>query len=380
MPVRPTTIVDRREQIALLALSERYSMSEIADLFEVSRPSVYKYRDRFRAEGRSGLVDRSRAPQNPPRTPEWIVQRVLEERIRWGWGSKKIRRRLVDEDPNTPWPARSTIDQILDSHGLVKERRSRRPRPRSLFRQHYAATQPGELSTIDFKGQFRLGNGSYCYPLTIADAVSRYVLVCKGLDNIELDKVWPAVERVFRKHGLPWAMLSDNGPPFGGHGMGPLSTFSVRLMKLGIQPVFIDPAHPEQNGSHERMHRTLKDATTYPPAADLRGQQRVFDRFLRTYNYERPHEGLDMRRPAELYRGSPRAFPSRLSPFQYPSSYEVRLVSASGAIKWRNNPIFLSHTLAGERVAFTMINSGLWDVFFGQFLIAKFDERERSFV
>jgi putative transposase len=362
-----------------MVLSGRYTVSEVSSLFGVSRPTVYKYRDRYRAGGREGLVDQSRAPHQAERTPDWMVERILEERMRWGWGSKKIRRRLIDEDPTIPWPARSTIDQIFNSHGLAKPRR-RRPRPRSLFRHRYAATEAGELSTIDFKGEFRLGNGSYCHPLTMADSVSRFVLTCKGLESIELDPVWRAVERVFREHGIPWAMLSDNGPPFGGHGMGPLSTFSVRLMKLGIQPVFIDPAHPEQNGSHERMHRTLKDETTYPPAADLPGQQRVFNRFLQTYNYERPHESLDFRRPSELYHGSPRPFPPRLIRVEYPSSFEVRLVSANGAIKWSNQAIFLSKTLAGEQVGFSMTDTGLWDVFFGQFFIAKFDERERSFV
>lgn len=379
MPVTARTIVDIREEIAVLSLSEHYTVTELAEMFGVSRPTVYKYRDRYRANGRAGLSDHRRAPKHPWRTDPALVKRIIQERTRWGWGSKKIRRRLMDDFPEISWPARSTFDEIFKNHGLTK---ARRPaiRVSSPFRRRYEATEPGELLTIDFKGQFRMRNGRYCYPLTVVDSVSRYLLGCKALESIELARTWPALERILRDHGLPRAVLSDNGPPFGGHGMSPLSTFSVRLMKLSIQPVFIDPAHPEQNGAHERMHRTLKEEATYPPAPHLRAQQHVFDRFRRIYNCERPHEALDLRRPSDIFRASPRSFPSRPTKITYPSSFEVRLVSANGSIKWRDEAVFLSHTLAGEYVGFNQTDVALWTVHFGDFIIGKFNEKERSFV
>ncbi len=245
MPISVTTIVDIREQIARMALSERYTITEIAELFGVTRPTVYKYRDRYRAGGRGQLVDRPRAPIRTRRTDAATVARIVEDRHCFDFGSKKILRRLRDSDPDGDWPSRSTIDAILKREGLVKPRPPRGRRYHSPFRQRYDATEPGELTTIDFKGEFRLRDGRWCHPLTLVDSVSRFLLACEALPTTSLSLVWPVVERVFREHGLPAAVLSDNGPPFGAHGTGRLSSFSVRLMELGIQPVFIRPGHPQ---------------------------------------------------------------------------------------------------------------------------------------
>lgn len=379
MPIRTTTIVDLREEIALMALSGRYNISEIAELFGITRPTVYRYRDRYRANGRADLVDRSRAPHSTRRTAQWIEQRVIAECRRFGFGSKKIRRRMIDEDPAGVWPARSTIDQILRREGLVRAR-SRRPRWRSPFRQRFEATVPGQLHTIDFKGEFRLRDGRWCHPLTMTDACSRYLLTCHALPNIRLELAWPVVERVFRDHGLPEAVLSDNGSPFGAHGLGRISSFSVRLMELGIQPVFIVPGHPEQNGSHERMHRTLLESPLFQRAHSFGKQQKIFDDFQWIYNEERPHEGIDMDRPSRRFRPSPRPFPSSLAPMEYPRTYEVRRVDSNGSIKWRATYVAVSQSLAGRRIGLQLIDDQLWNVFFGSFLIAKFDETERRLV
>ena len=379
MPVRATTTVDIREEIALMALSGAYTISELAELFEITRPTIYKYRERYRVGGRSGLVDQRRAPKHPRRTPDAMVRRIVAERRRWGWGSKKIRRRLLDAEPERAWPARSTIDEIFKRHQLVVPRR--RPlRIRSPFRQSYTATEPGELTSIDFKGEFRLGNRRWCHPLTIVDSTSRYLLACHALDSIALNGVWPVFERVLREHGLPAAVLSDNGPPFGGHGLTRWSTFSVRLMKLDIQPVLIDPGHPEQNAAHERMHRSLKDGATLRPGRDLSHQQRIFNLFRRTYNHERPHEGIGLARPARCYSGSPRPFPSRPPLIEYPSSFEVRTVSSCGTIKWRHHPLFISHSFSGERLGFELCDDRTWTVHFASFVIGKFNEHERRFL
>jgi transposase InsO family protein len=192
---------------------------------------------------------------------------------------------------------------------------------------------PGELVTIDFKGEFRLRNSHWCYPLTMTEAMSRYVLACQALPSIHLGLVWPIVERVFRQHGLPDAVLSDNGSPFGGHGLSRLSSFSVRLMELNIQPVFIVPGHPEHNGSHERMHRTLLESPLFYRANSFRDQQQCFDAFRSMFNHERPHEAIGLDRPATHFVGLRRPFPSTLPPIDYPPSFQVRTVASNGSIK-----------------------------------------------
>ena len=379
MPIRATTIVDIREQIAVMALSGMYNISEIAERFDVTRPTVYRYRDRFRELGREGLVDRSRAPHATRSTPEPVRQWIVDERKRFGFGAKKIRRRMFDEDPNGHWPARSTIESILRREGLVRSR-SRRQRYRSPFRQVFTPTAPGELHAIDFKGEFRLGNGQWCRPLTMTDSYSRYLLACHALPSIRLQLVWPIVEQVFREHGLPHAVLSDNGSPFGAHGLGRFSVFSVRLMDLGIQPVFIRPGHPEQNGSHERMHRTLLDSPLFRKAAGFRQQQHVFDRFRSMYNQERPHEGIDMDRPGRRYRPSPRPFPTSTPAVEYPSDFQVRAVDSNGAFKWRGGYVSLSKAFTGHCIGLQLVDDQLWDVYFRTFLIGRFDEAERRFL
>jgi putative transposase len=379
MPVRPTTIVDLREQIALAALSGSYTMAEIAQRFGVSRPMVYQYRTRFREEGRAGLVDRSHARRSVERTSEAIRQRIIQERVQFGFGAKKIRRRMFDDDPDRKWPARSTIEAILKGEGLVRSR-ARRPHYASPFRQRFVATEPGQLHTIDFKGEFRLRDGRWCRPLTMADSFSRYLLACEALPSVRLELVWPVVERVFREHGLPQAVLSDNGSPFGAHGLGRFSVFGVRLMELGIQPVFIAPGHPEQNGSHERMHRTLLESPLFQRATSFRQQQRVFDEFVTFYNHERPHEGIEMDRPVRRHQPSLRPFPSTLPVIEYPAGFQVRRVDSNGSIRWRNRYSQISKAFTGRPIGLQLVDDQLWDVYFGSFLIGRFDEHERRLV
>jgi putative transposase len=313
MPILERTIVDIREEMALLALDDRYTLTEVALRYEVSRPTVRLWRDRYREGGRAGLVDQSHAPRRcPHRMSEPIEKLIVDERERYGWGSKKILRRLQDAHPELELPGRSAVDALLHKRGLVKPGRRHRAATSSPFRRRYTATEPGELTTIDHKGHFRMGNGRYCYPLTIVDNVSRYLLACAALSSTRLAEAWPVITRVFREHGLPRAMQSDNGPPFGSPNGG-LSTMSVRLMMLGVLPVFGRPAHPQDNGRHERMHRDLKAQTTRPAASNLTSQQKSFDAFVDCYNTERPHEGIDMQRPANVFKPSTRPYPRLLA-------------------------------------------------------------------
>ena len=378
MPLKETTIVDKRERIALMKLSEKYGASEIARLEGISRPMVYEYAERYREKGREGLEDRSRAAKScPHKTEGWIEELIVEERLAKKWGAKKIRKRLVTRHPKVPWPGVSTFTEIFKRHGLIEEKPRRRKPPKSPFRRKYEAREPSDLTTMDYKGEFRMGNGQYCYPLTLVDAVSRYILACWGLSSTKLSEAWPVFVKVFREYGLPWAMQSDNGPPFAGTGLARLSTLAVRLMLYGVQPVLNDPGRPEQNGSHERMHKDLKRDTTRPPGQDLGNQQVKFETFVTEYNHERPHEALDLETPASVYHRSSREFPKKEPTVEYPLHYEVRRVSGQGAIKWRGKALFLSHTLKSYNVGFEEVDDGIWNLMFGEFFLAKFSEEDR---
>lgn len=380
MPLKEISIVDLRELMALRALDGRHTVSEVADMFGVTRPTVRAWRDRYRALGRLGLGDRSHAPHTcPHRTDEEIEKLIVAERKQWGWGSKKILNRLEEGHPELHLPKRATVDAILARHNLVKRSRGRRKKGKTPFLGRYNATEPGQLTTIDFKGQFRLLNGRYCYPLTIVDSVSRFLLACHGLDAPLFAPTWKVVKRIFREHGLPSAFQSDNGPPFGPVN-GRFSAMSVQLMMLDVQPVFSRPGHPQDNGSHERMHRELKAFTTRPPSPSFPLQQKRFDEFRATYNEQRPHEGIHMQRPARIYRPPQRPFPSRQCGPDYPAHFETRKVQANGHVSWRDQSIFISEVFAGHRIGLEPTDDGIWTVHFYRFTIGKIDERENDFL
>jgi putative transposase len=381
MALRERTIVEQRMS-AIELLASGVSVREIAARLGVSRQAVYDWKERYRLDGAKGLNDRSRRPHHSPsRTAEWIERRLIEERNKWGFGSKKILRRLQDAEPEVSWPPRSTVDAVFKRSGLVRERR----RSRRLFapvaaHRTYVAEVPGQVMTVDFKGHFRLGNGQYCYPLTIADPVSRYLLACDGFARISLEQTWASFARVFREYGLPRVMHSDNGVPFGTAGKGRFSTLGVRLMKYGIQPVYSRPGHPEDNGAHERMHRTLKEHTAVQPERTIEEQQVRFEMFRRMFNEERPHEGLGFDRPARRHRSSPTSFPLIEPVIEYEPHFESRIVTQHGVVSWKGQQIFLSQAFARERVGFEPIDYSTWRVHYGSFVIGSFDERTTRFI
>jgi putative transposase len=305
---------------------------------------------------------------------------ILAERSKFNWGSKKILQRLGDAHPELELPGRSAVDALLKRQGLTHRRKVRLAAATSTpFRHRYTATDPSELMTIDHKGQFRMLNGRYCYPLTIVDNVSRYVLACTALTSTRLSEAWPVIEGVFREYGLPVAMQSDNGPPFGSPN-GTFSLMSVKLMMLGVLPVFGRPAHPQDNGRHERMHRDLKAETTRPPGGTRKAQQDKFDQFIERFNTERPHEALDMQRPANVFRCSSRPFPGSRRKPHYPAHFETRKVSVGGDIKWQNRRIFLAHPFGGQTVGLEPTDDGIYTVHFYNFNIGKIDERTGVFI
>ena len=376
MPLEERTIVDIREDMALAAMAAGASVTDVAAQFGVSRPTVRLWRDRYREEGRSGLEDRSHAPWScPHRTDTAVEELIVKERERWGWGSKKLLERLREAYPELELPGRSTVDEILWRRGLVALRKEKRRAlgPRAVLAR-YTANDPGELTTIDYKGHFRLRNGQYCYPLTLMDSVSRYLLACEALPTTDFGHAWPVIERVFRIHGLPRAMQSDNGPPFG-TAQGRFSTMSVVLMSLGVQPVFSRPGKPQDNGRHERMHRDLKADIVRHRGSTLLEQQRFFDRFVRIYNVERPHEGIGQNRPARRFQPSPRPFPRKPRQPEYPLHWEKRKVMCNGVLRWHGADVFLSETFGGHTVAFEPIDCDLWRVWFHEFIVGTFDEK-----
>jgi transposase InsO family protein len=357
-------------------------VSEVAERFGVSRQAVYDWKERHRVDAETGLNDRSRRPHtSPTRTAEAIEQRLIEERKRWKFGSKKILRRLQDAEPEVTWPPRSTVDAIFKRAGLVWARKTVRRRfAPAEARRTYETAAAGEVMTADYKGQFRLRNGRYCYPLLVADPVSRFLLACEAFTGITLEQTWGTMVHVFKKHGLPNILHTDNGMPFGTSGHGRFSTISVRLMKYGIQPVYNRPGHPEDNGSHERLNRTLMECTTIEPADDHPGQQVLFDDFRHMFNEERPHEGLGQDRPAHRYRRSPRPFPEQVPIIEYEPHFETQLVDSRGRMYWQGERIYFSDAFANERIGFERIDYSTWRVHYASFVIGRFSDAHKLFI
>jgi putative transposase len=290
-------------------------------------------------------------------------------------GAKKLLAVGARTVPEVVWPGRSTVCDVLKRAGLVPPR-TRRPRLPHGPSELAPVTSPNGTWTTDFKGEFRTGDHHYCYPLTLRDGHSRFVLHCGALVVARtFAETQRRFARAFAEFGLPDRMRSDNGLPFAGPGLGRLSRLSVWWLRLGIVPERITPGHPEENGSHEQFHSVLKTATARPPAPNARAQQRRFDRFVDQYNYDRPHEALGDQPPATRYVPSPRLLPARLAPLAYPGHWEVRRVSSNGCISWDNAPVFLTESLAGELVGFEEVDDALWTMYFATVPLARFDER-----
>lgn len=369
--------MEERARFAVEYESGEWTMAELCRRYDISRKTGYKILARWQQEGAAGLGDRNRAPHtHPNQTTARIEAAVLAlRRAHMSWGPRKLRCWLEDHHPQQPWPAPSTIGALLGRAGLAHARRLRRRTP--PFTQPFAAaTEANAVWCADFKGWFRTRDGERVDPLTMTDAASRYLLRCQAVEKTDTAAVRAISEAAFREYGLPRAIRTDNGPPFATRGVAGLSRLSLCWMKLGIVPERIRPGHPEQNGRHERMHRTLAEETARPPQANRRRQQEAFDRFRQEYNEERPHEALGQRPPAALYSASPRAYPARVPEPEYDSGIEVRTVYPHGQFFWKGRDVFLGKVLAGERIGLEPIDDRYWCVCFGPFPIAWFDSRE----
>jgi transposase InsO family protein len=371
--------MDERVQFVADFLSDGYTMSELCRRYGVSRPTGYALVERYeRAHGPAGLLPQSRRPHSSPHaTPATEASAIVTCRQRHpDWGPRKILDHLRLRAPDRPWPAPSTAGEILKRHGLVTARRQRRPVPPALRAALSAMREPNDVWTIDFKGQFRTRDGVWCYPLTVMDGASRYLLACVGLDGTRMTPTRVVLDRLFREYGLPRRIRSDNGVPFPGPtALARLSVLSGSWIRLGIMPELVQPGCPAQNGRHERMHRTLKARTARPPAANRAAQQRRFASFRTEYNDERPHAALGGVPPAMCYVSSSRPYPRQLEAVDYPRHYERRRVSGHGSIKWRDRSIWVSEVLAGESVGCEEIGDAEWAVPFGPVRIGTLDER-----
>ena len=375
MPWKETCAMDQKVGMVGDYLRGEFSITELSRHFAVSRKTIYKWVGRYKVEGAKGLEEHSRAPgTHPNATAPWVARELVAAKlIHQRWGPKNLLALLWGRYPGVRWPAASTAGEILKRQGLVISRR-RRHRTAPYTEPFGQCKRASDVWSADFKGQFRTGDGILCYPLTVSDSCSRYLLLCHGLIQPTFEEVRPWFEWLFRRYGMPKAIRTDNGPPFASVALGGLSKLSAWFISLGIRPERIEPGHPEQNGRHERLHRTLKEATAKPPRADLEKQQRAFDEFLKEYNLERPHEALGQRTPGSIYTPSLTPYPERLREVEYEPDFIVRRVRSNGEIRWKGKMVYVSEALIGEQVALREREEHLFEVRFSFVLLGVLNE------
>lgn len=377
MPWMETCLVEERHRFMIALESGLFAMSELCERFGISRKTAYKWVGRYRCSGLEGLKNRSRRPlSSPARTPRDVVRLVVEARRRFPrWGPRKLLGLIAGHQPDLTLPAESTVAAILKREGLIEGRRRRRRRAHPGAPPRRPSTEPNEVWTADYKGQFRTRDGCYCYPLTILDDYSRYLVAVDALPSTGLAGARAVFDRVFRTYGLPRAIRTDNGTPFVGNGIYGMSQLNVWWIQLGIVHQRIQPGKPQQNGRHERMHRTLAEATTRPPGLHARDQQRRFDAFRTEYNEIRPHEACNDAPPASVWSSPTRPYPPRIPTPDYPGHFLPRLVAANGTFKFKNHTLFLSQPLHGQYIALEEIDESIWSVYFYSLLLGRLDER-----
>jgi transposase InsO family protein len=379
MPWKETSVMDQKIQLIADWLGGDYRKSELCRIYEISRPTADKWIARYEQRGLPGLEELGRAAhRHPNQTPEELRALIVQTKLRHQkWGPKKLVDLLRQHRPELKWPADSTVGEILKRAGLVKARKHRR-RVTPYSEPFGECCAPNQSWSADFKGDFLLGNGRRCYPLTISDNFSRYLLLCRALERPRQEEVQPWFEWVFREAGLPEVIRTDNGVPFASLALGGISQLSKWWIKLGIKPERIQPGKPAQNGRHERMHRTLKEAVA--PQRDLQQQQQQYDPFLEEYNWDRSHEALERKPPGSVHYLSPRSYPAKLPEVQYESGITVRQVRHKGEIKWRGELIYLSEVLAKEPVGLKPIDNDKWELRYSFHLLGVLDERNKNII
>ena len=378
MPWTETCVMEQRVKFIMEVLDGVYNMSELCTYYNISRKTGYKWLDRYKQGGFEALSDLSRAPHNHPHEIcRQVKEAILAIKKRFPkWGAPKIRARLEHEHPSwDSYPAISTIGLFLHNQNLTCPRKRRRRATSTdppLTKGNYA----NHVWCADFKGHFKTADGSRCNPLTISDHASRYLLCCRHVDRMSYELVKMRFEHCFRQYGLPQVIRTDNGTPFSSRGLGGLSRLSYWWIRLGIYPERIEPGHPEQNGRHERIHKTLKSHTANPPAKNITAQQKRFNAFCNEYNNHRPHEALQMKTPSDFYSSSMRIFPSRLPQITYPDHMQVRRVGYHGDIYYFGKRLFTTESLSGEYIGIERIDEDISLLWYCNYLLGRIDHRK----
>jgi putative transposase len=381
MPWREIRPMDSKLQFISFALESHLSMTELCSIFSISRKTGYKWLARYIEEGPDGLNEKSRAPNYiPHKTSKQVADFIVSCRRKHpSWGARKITQKAEQVAPKLGLPSETTINNIIKCEGLTRKKRKRR-KPGHPGRPSTTAEKHNDIWTTDYKGEFKTKDGEYCYPLTILDEYSRYLLKCQGLPSTGYVGAFKAFKRAFREYGLPQAIKSDNGIPFATTGIARLSKLSVWWIKLGINPILIQPGSPYQNGVHERMHKTLKSESTIPPAGDLKAQQRRFNRWREEYNFERPHESLGGKYPSQVYKHSLKEYPSRVPDVDYPDHFEVRFVSANHCFRWNHKAVPIGSVLVHEYVGLEEVMDGIWAIYFSWKRLGFLDEKKMRII
>jgi transposase InsO family protein len=374
MPWKVSSVVDQRLQFLSSYQREEMSVTDLCHEFGISRPTAYRWINRYKEVGPEGLLDLSRRPHSCSHaTPDAVVNAILSLRAKYpSWGARKLKARLEKIEPGVGWPAASTFGSILSRAGLTSPTKKKR-RTTPYSEPFSEVTAPNQLWCMDFKGYFMTGDGTRCDPFTITDAHSRYLIRCQVVSRMDLSQVRAICEAAMREYGLPARIRTDNGAPFAGTGLLGLSKLSLGWMKMGIVHERIQPGRPQQNGRHERMHRTLKVDTASPPAATLRLQQKRFDRFRHVFNHVRPHEGLNNETPGSLYQPSTKMFPRAVAEYIYPNGFVTRRVNNSGDISWQKDRVFISEVFRFEELGLEEVEEDFYKVFFREVEIGEFD-------
>lgn len=376
MPWKECCVMDERMKF-IAKLLEGHKMTEVCREFGISRKTGYKIWDRYQSAGVNAFTDRSRRPiRYANQLPMQIEKAILQvKKERPTWGAPKIREIIAKKYPEVKIPAISTVHVVLDRHGLVTRRKRRRYKAQGTRLSH--VSNPNDLWCADYKGEFMMGNKKYCYPLTVTDYASRFLLTCEALENNQEKYAFDIFEKTFKEYGLPKAIRTDNGVPFSSPmALFGLSRLSVWWLRLGIEIERIKPGHPEQNGRHERMHLTLKKETTKPSAFNILQQQVKFDDFIEEFNMERPHQALNMKCPNDIYRSSPREYRG-LSEIEYPLHDKTLIVTTCGRVCMNGKKIHVSEVFSGQSVGIKEVNDKIWLVSFMDYDLGYFDEDSR---
>lgn len=366
MPWKTVTPMEETIRFVMLARSMRFTVTELCEQFGISRKTGYKYLDRYAAEGLKGLALRSHRPHQFPQRTDGVVEALIlaERRLHRTWGPKKLHKVLAVKHGIESPPAQSTIGEILRRHGLSVKRRRKPGQYEALNDGLTVPTHPNHVWTVDFKGWFVLGNGQRCDPLTVCDRYSRYLLACRARPNQQFKGTLQVFQALMRQAGVPEVIRCDHGSPFASLGLGRLSSLSIWWIEQGIAVELTRPASPQDNGSHERMHRDLKAEALQPPSVNAAAQQRRFERWRHTFNQDRPHESLNQQRPCEFYQPSSRRLNEKDKPLVYSADCEVKRISESGFLAHEGKSYHVGEAFAHKRVGLRLNGQGQTELYF----------------